>query len=107
VTAQRGVPGAEAPQANGATGVPPAAAAEAQKAAVQARAAADIAAVPGTEVALLPEDVLGAPTGGMPRWMVLLVGAATATIAIAGVRSIAWLVGPVLLALVVVVALPG
>jgi AI-2 transport protein TqsA len=61
--------------------------------------------VPGTEVALLPEDVLGAPTGGMPRWMVLLVGAATATIAIAGVRSIAWLVGPVLLALVVVVAL--
>jgi AI-2 transport protein TqsA len=105
VTAQRGVPGAEAPQANGATGVPPAAAAEAQKAAVQARAAADIAAVPGTEVALLPEDVLGAPTGGMPRWMVLLVGAATATIAIAGVRSIAWLVGPVLVALVVVVAL--
>jgi AI-2 transport protein TqsA len=105
VTAQRGVPGAEAPQANGATGVPPAAAAEAQKAAVQDRAAADIAAVPGTEVALLPEDVLGAPTGGMPRWMVLLVGAATATIAIAGVRSIAWLVGPVLLALVVVVAL--
>jgi AI-2 transport protein TqsA len=61
--------------------------------------------VPGTEVALLPEDVLGAPTGGMPRWMVLLVGAATATIAIAGVRSIAWLVGPVLVALVVVVAL--
>jgi AI-2 transport protein TqsA len=105
VTAQRGVPGAEAPQANGATGVPPTAAAEAQKAAVQARAAADIAAVPGTEVALLPEDVLGAPTGGMPRWMVLLVGAATATIAIAGVRSIAWLVGPVLVALVVVVAL--
>jgi AI-2 transport protein TqsA len=105
VTAQRGVPGAEVPQANGATGVPPAAAAEAQKAAVQARAAADIAAVPGTEVALLPEDVLGAPTGGMPRWMVLLVGAATATIAIAGVRSIAWLVGPVLVALVVVVAL--
>jgi AI-2 transport protein TqsA len=105
VTAQRGVPETGVPPANGATGVPPAAAAEAQKAAVQARAAADIAAVPGTEVALLPEDVLGAPTGGMPRWMVLLVGAATATIAIAGVRSIAWLVGPVLLALVVVVAL--
>jgi predicted PurR-regulated permease PerM len=41
----------------------------------------------------------------MPRWMVLLIGAATATIAIAGVRSIAWLVGPVLLALVVVIAL--
>src|SRR5688572_19320746 len=45
------------------------------------------------------------PTGALPRWLVLLIGAATATVAIAGVREIAWLVGPVLLALVVVVAL--
>jgi predicted PurR-regulated permease PerM len=44
-------------------------------------------------------------TGGMPRWLVLLVGAAAATVAIAGVRSIAWLVGPLLLALIVVIAL--
>jgi predicted PurR-regulated permease PerM len=41
----------------------------------------------------------------MPRWLVLLVGAAAATVAIAGVRSIAWLVGPLLLALIVVIAL--
>jgi predicted PurR-regulated permease PerM len=36
---------------------------------------------------------------------VLLVGAAAATIAVAGVREIAWLIAPVMLALVVVVAL--
>jgi predicted PurR-regulated permease PerM len=42
---------------------------------------------------------------GLPRWLVLLVGAAAATIAVAGVREIAWLLAPVLLALVVVVAL--
>jgi AI-2 transport protein TqsA len=105
VTTQRGVPGAEVPQANGSTAVPPVVAADAQNAAVQARAAADAAAVTGTDDTLLPEDALRPPIGGMPRWMVLLIGAATATIAIAGVRSIAWLVGPVLLALVVVVAL--
>jgi predicted PurR-regulated permease PerM len=46
-----------------------------------------------------------AATGGLPRWLVLLVGAAAATIAVAGVREIAWLVAPVMLALVVVVAL--
>jgi AI-2 transport protein TqsA len=105
VTTQRGVPGAEVPQANGSTAVPPVVAADAQNAAVQAQAAADAAAVTGTSDTLLPEDVLRPPTGGMPRWMVLLIGAATATIAIAGLRSIAWLAGPVLLALVVVIAL--
>jgi AI-2 transport protein TqsA len=105
VTTQRGVPGAEVPQANGSTAVPPVVAADAQNAAVQAQAAADAATVTGTSDTLLPEDVLRPPTGGMPRWMVLLIGAATATIAIAGLRSIAWLAGPVLLALVVVIAL--
>jgi predicted PurR-regulated permease PerM len=107
VTVQRGVPRNDLPVASGATGVPPAAAAETQNAAVQAQAqaAADGAAGTGTQADVLPEVALGPPTGGMPRWMVLLIGAATATIAIAGVRSIAWLVGPVLLALVVVIAL--
>ena len=46
-----------------------------------------------------------ASPGGIPRWLVLLVGAAAATIAVAGLRAVAWLVGPVLLALVVVVAM--
>jgi AI-2 transport protein TqsA len=41
----------------------------------------------------------------IPRWILLLVGLATATIAIAGMRAVAWLVAPVFLALVVVVAL--
>ena len=43
--------------------------------------------------------------GGLPRWLLLLLGAAAGTIAIAGLRSVSWLVGPVFLALVVVVAL--
>jgi predicted PurR-regulated permease PerM len=41
----------------------------------------------------------------MPRWLLLLVGPAAATIAIAGLREIAWLVAPVFLALVVVIAM--
>jgi AI-2 transport protein TqsA len=45
------------------------------------------------------------PTGSLPRWLLLLIGGATATIAVAGLREIAWLVAPVFLALVVVVAL--
>ncbi|HLM06735.1 MAG TPA: AI-2E family transporter [Blastococcus sp.] len=43
--------------------------------------------------------------GGVPRWLLLLVGMAAATVAVAGVRAVAWLVAPVLLALVVVVAM--
>ncbi len=74
--------------------------------------AADVA--PSPEVATAPSPDSGAtataalgsqPAGPLPRWLLLLLGAATATIAVAGLREIAWLVGPVLLALVVVVAL--
>ena len=43
--------------------------------------------------------------GIIPRWLLLLVGAAAATVAVAGLRAIAWLVAPVFLALVVVIAL--
>src|SRR3954452_675687 len=46
-----------------------------------------------------------ASAGGIPRWLLLLVGMAAATVAVAGLRAVAWLVGPVLLALVVVVAM--
>jgi AI-2 transport protein TqsA len=58
------------------------------------------------------EGILGTPSmatepapGGLPRWLLLLLGAATATVAVAGLRAIAWLVAPVFLALVVVIAL--
>lgn len=44
-------------------------------------------------------------SSGLPRWLLLLAGAAAATIAVAGVRAVAWLVAPLLLALVVVVGL--
>ena len=43
--------------------------------------------------------------GVIPRWLLLLVGAAAATIAVAGLKAIAWLVAPVFLALVVVIGL--
>ncbi len=56
-------------------------------------------APPAEQVSLAP-----AP-GGLPRWLIVLLGLAAATVAIAGLRSIAWLVGPVFLALVVVIAL--
>ena len=61
---------------------------------------ADPAVAPPAE----PAAVMPA-TGGLPRWLIVLIGFAAATVAIAGLRSIAWLVGPVFLALVVVIAL--
>jgi AI-2 transport protein TqsA len=54
-----------------------------------------------------PEQAVQLPTtsgSAVPRWLILLIGAATATIAVAGLKQIAWLAGPVLLALVVVIA---
>jgi predicted PurR-regulated permease PerM len=62
----------------------------------------------------VPEPVGAAPvaqvpsmptTTGLPRWLIILLGAAAATVAVAGLRQIAWLVAPVFLALVVVIAL--
>jgi AI-2 transport protein TqsA len=42
--------------------------------------------------------------GGMPRGLVLLLGAAAAVVAVAGIRATAWLIGPALLALMIVIA---
>lgn len=42
---------------------------------------------------------------GLPRWLLLVGGLAAATIAISGLRALSWLIAPLLLALVVVVAL--
>jgi AI-2 transport protein TqsA len=41
----------------------------------------------------------------IPRWLLLVGGVAAATVAVAGLRAVAWLVAPVFLALVVVIAL--
>jgi AI-2 transport protein TqsA len=64
------------------------------------------------EIAATGSDVGGPAVGerptappGMPRWLVLLAGLAAATVAVAGLRAVAWLVAPVFLALVVVIAL--
>ena len=48
-------------------------------------------------------DVLA--VAAVPRWLLLVGGLAAATLAIAGLRAIAWLVAPVCMALVVVIAL--
>jgi AI-2 transport protein TqsA len=44
------------------------------------------------------------PSGGLPRALVLLLGIAAAVITVAGIRATAWLVGPVFLALIIVIA---
>jgi AI-2 transport protein TqsA len=44
------------------------------------------------------------PSGGLPRALVMLLGIAAAVIAVAGIKAIAWLVGPVFLALIIVIA---
>jgi AI-2 transport protein TqsA len=44
------------------------------------------------------------PTGGFPRGLTLLLGIAAAVIAVAGMRATAWLIGPLFLALMIVIA---
>src|SRR4051812_32491809 len=55
--------------------------------------------------AVAPPVALESAPGVIPRWLLLLVGAAAATVAVAGLKAIAWLVAPVFLALVVVIAI--
>lgn len=42
--------------------------------------------------------------GGIPRALILLFGAAAAVVTVAGMRATAWLIGPVFLALIIVIA---
>lgn len=58
-----------------------------------------------TADAAAPPATVEVSPGAIPRWLLLLVGAAAATVAVAGLKAIAWLVAPVFLALVVVIAL--
>jgi AI-2 transport protein TqsA len=106
-------PPAEAASGNGASsgagstdahGIDPAAT---QPTAMQ-RPAADLDKQAGASTPTAPPattEILDGSSAGMPRWLLLLAGLATATIAIAGLRAIAWLAAPILLALVVVVGL--
>jgi AI-2 transport protein TqsA len=43
-------------------------------------------------------------SGGFPRGLILLLGIAAAVIAVAGMRATAWLIGPLFLALMIVIA---
>ena len=70
--------------------------------------AADPDGQAGASTPTAPPAMTETPDGsssGLPRWLLLLAGAAAATVAVAGVRAVAWLVAPLLLALVVVVGL--
>ena len=86
--------------------VPAAEPAEPEAVADVADVAEEAAPAEGESVPV-PEAAPVAPatSGGLPRWLLLLLGGATATIAVAGLREISWLIAPVLLALVVVIAL--
>ena len=67
--------------------------------------AEETATAEGTAVPVAAAPDAAPAAGGLPRWLLLLVGGASATVAVAGLREISWLVAPVLLALVVVIAL--
>jgi predicted PurR-regulated permease PerM len=45
------------------------------------------------------------PRRGLPRALIILLGAASAVIVIAGMQAIAWLIGPAFLALIIVISL--
>jgi len=78
---------------------------ESETVADAADVAEEAAPAEGEPVPVPEAPVAPATSGGLPRWLLLLLGGATATIAVAGLREISWLIAPVLLALVVVIAL--
>ncbi len=82
--------------------VPPSPAGPDRHAAAPAPEVAPAAVASGSNAAVQTPD---GSASGLPRWLLLLAGLAAATIAVAGLRAIAWLAGPILLALVVVVGL--
>jgi AI-2 transport protein TqsA len=51
-----------------------------------------------------PSVDLGAVTTSLPRGVVILLGAAAAVISIVGMYAVSWLIGPLLLALIIVIA---
>jgi len=56
------------------------------------------------EVPAGPSVDLGAVTTSLPRGVVILLGAAAAVISIVGMYAVSWLIGPLLLALIIVIA---
>src|SRR3954447_20596212 len=64
---------------------------------------------PPAPAAQPPDAVSSAPRwrrrAVLPRALVILLGAGAAVLVLAGVRSVAWLIGPIFLALIIVIAL--
>lgn len=59
---------------------------------------------PGARPGPEPQDGAVGRRGGLPRALVILVGAASTVILLAGVQAVAWLVGPAFMALIIVIA---
>jgi AI-2 transport protein TqsA len=59
---------------------------------------------PMTEEVIVSRSGVPPPTPGFPRGLVLLLGIAAAVVAVAGMRAAAWLIGPLFLALMLVIA---
>lgn len=57
-----------------------------------------------TEEARRRGNGVAPPKGGFPRGLTLLLGVAAAVIVVAGMRATAWLIGPLFLALIIVIA---
>ena len=75
------------------------------------------APIDGARDAAIPKQQDGPPAGApapdrprgdrpvLPRGLVIALGAASAVLILAGIRSVAWLIGPVFLALMIVIAI--
>src|SRR4051812_42565916 len=59
-----------------------------------AEVAEETATAEGTAVPVAAAPTAAPSSGGLPRWLLLLLGAASATVAVAGLREISWLVAP-------------
>jgi AI-2 transport protein TqsA len=57
-----------------------------------------------SEAPLPPSAPVAAPPRGLPRGVVFLLGGAGAVVTVAGLRELGWMIGPVMLALMLVVA---
>src|SRR3954466_960260 len=67
------------------------------------------ATIPAPPPTPSPDEASSAPRSRrrpiLPRALVMLLGAGAAVLVLAGVRSVAWLIGPAFLALIIVIAL--
>jgi AI-2 transport protein TqsA len=59
---------------------------------------------PGAAPSAPPVPENGISRGGLPRALIILVGAAATVVVVAGIQAMAWLIGPAFMALIIVIA---